>query len=126
MIDLIVKESVGRGRGIFSARAFRVDEIIEVCPVIALSKDDTARLDATYLYNYYFGWGEHNKGAAIALGFGSLYNHSATPNARYQKNLADNTISITATRPIEAGEEILFTYDMGNAEPSGGLWFVAR
>ena len=31
-------------------------------------------LDETNLYNYYFTW--QDQAAAIALGYGSLYNHS--------------------------------------------------
>ncbi len=94
--------------------------------MIALSKDDAARLDDTYLYNYYFGWGVENEGAAIALGFGSLYNHSDMPNACYRKNLADGTISIIAVQPIEPGTEILITYRFSSAEDGGTPWFVAR
>lgn len=125
MVDLIIQESAGRGRGVFAGRAFQAHEIIEVCPVIALSKDDAAKLDDTYLYNYYFGWGAQNEGAAIALGFGSLYNHSDIPNASYRKNLADGTISIIALQLIESGAEIFITYQFSTAEAAGGLWFVA-
>jgi SET domain-containing protein len=126
MADLLVKQSASRGRGVFAARQFLAGELIEVCPVIALSSDDAARLDATHLYNYYFGWGADNKGAAIALGFGSLYNHSYDPNAAYQKNQTDSTISIIAVKPIAPDEEILIKYNFGNAEDSGPLWFEVR
>jgi SET domain-containing protein len=126
MADLIVKQSPSRGRGVFAARRFRVGEVIEVCPVIALSSDDATKLDDTHLYNYYFGWGAENKGAAIALGFGSLYNHSYAPNAAYQKNEADGTISIIAVKPIAPEDEILIKYNYGNAEDDGPLWFEVK
>src|SRR5580658_3555941 len=123
MVDLLVKQSATRGRGVFAARRFRVGEVIEVCPVIALSSDDAARLDDTHLYNYYFGWGAENKGAAIALGFGSLYNHSYDPNANYRKSEADSTISVIAVKPIAPDDEILIKYNFGDTENCGPLWF---
>lgn len=126
MADLIVKQSADRGRGVFAARWFRVDEVIEVCPVIALSSADAAKLDDTQLYNYYFGWGAENRGAAIALGFGSLYNHSYTPNAAYRKSEADSTISIFAVKPIAPEDEILIKYNFGDTENCGPLWFDVK
>src|ERR1700712_1395041 len=105
MADLIVRETSNRGRGGFALRPFEPGETIEVCPVIAMSPEDAARLDATHLYNYYFGWGPDDKGAAIALGFGSLYNHSETPNASYRKDLAQTLIEFVALAAIAPGEE---------------------
>ena len=123
MADLVVKQSASRGRGVFAARWFQVGEVIEVCPVIALSSADAAKLDDTYLYNYYFGWGADNKAAAIALGFGSLYNHSYDPNAAYRKSEADGTISIIAVKPIAPEDEIFIKYNYGDTESCGRLWF---
>ena len=50
---------------------------------------------------------------ALALGYGSLYNHSYRPNARYV-DLAGRTKLFTAMRDIAAGEEITVNY---NGEP---------
>jgi uncharacterized protein len=126
MADLIVKQSASRGRGVFAARWFQAGEVIEICPVIAVSSDDVAKLDDTPLYNYYFGWGTENKGAAIALGFGSLYNHSYAPNAAYRKSEADSTISFFAVKPIAPEDEILITYNFGDTENCGQLWFDVK
>ena len=126
MADLIVKQSGSRGRGVFAARQFQAGEVIEVCPVIALSSDDVAQLDKTRLYDYYFGWGADNTGGAIALGFGSLYNHSYAPNAAYRKSEADGTISIVALKSIAPDDEILFKYNNGDTENCGPLWFEVK
>jgi hypothetical protein len=125
MIDVTIGCSEGRGRGIFAARRFEPGETIEVCPVIALCEADARTLDGTGLYDYYFGWGEGGKAAAIALGYGSLYNHSFSPNAVHRKNVADSTISITAVEPIAAGEEIFIRYDTGSADEQR-MWFEVR
>ena len=72
MAAITIGSSAGRGRGVFAARRFEPGETIEVCPVIALSEADARTLDGTGLYDYYFGWGEDGKAAAITLGYGSL------------------------------------------------------
>jgi uncharacterized protein len=124
--DVIVASSPGRGRGVFARRPFARNEVIEVCPVIALSERDAERLNETGLYDYYFGWGKDGKQAAIALGFGSLYNHSFTPNAEHRKDIAGNTMSIVAVREIAAGEEIFIRYQTGIDSERRAMWFEVR
>jgi SET domain-containing protein len=126
MAEIIVSSSEGRGRGVFSTRRFECGETIEVCPVIALSEADARTLDGTGLYDYYFGWGKDGKAAAIALGYGSLYNHSPSPNAMHQKHAADHIISIVALRPIECGEEIFIQYDTGAGGYTQQVWFKVK
>ncbi len=74
-----VKEVRGKGWGVFAARDIAADEIIERCPMLVLSKSDVWQVDAT-LSRYVFTW--CNDQVALALGYGSLYNHSFQPNAR--------------------------------------------
>ena len=54
---------------------------IELCPVVVIPPHEIETIDKTVIYNYYFLW--QNNQAAIALGYGSLYNHSYDPNAEY-------------------------------------------
>ncbi|HUB49591.1 MAG TPA: SET domain-containing protein [Acetobacteraceae bacterium] len=121
-----VGQSPGRGRGVFATREFAPGETIEVCPVIALTEADARKLDATGLYDYYFGWGEGGKQAAIAFGYGSLYNHSVTPNAEHRKNFAEDTLSVVAIRPIAPGEEIFIRYETGSGDVQPTVWFEVR
>lgn len=66
------------------------------------------------LGKYVFVWDEEH--IAIALGYGSLYNHSYAPNARYVDD--DPCVKrYFALRDIMAGEEITINY---NAEPKDG------
>ncbi len=76
----------------------------------------------TELFNYYFSWGEHRRQAAIALGYGSLYNHSYDPNATYVKQIPGMTIDFIALRTIPKGTEILVNYNAGNPRDSRPLW----
>lgn len=126
MADITIDNSEGRGRGVFATRRFEPGETIEVCPVIALSEADARALDGTGLYDYYFGWGKEGKAAAIALGYGSLYNHSPSPNALHQKHAADGTISVIAVRRIERGEEIFIRYNIGTGSDTQQMWFDVR
>lgn len=83
-----------------------------------LVADDEARAEALALGadGYVFGWGEG--ATALALGYGSLYNHSYDPNATTVET--DDELVITAVRDIAAGEEIFINY-MGTA--TSGVWF---
>ena len=126
MQDLIVQESPGRGRGVFAGRAFMAGETIEVCPVIPMSPEDAVRLDATHLYNYYFGWEPDGKGAGITLGYGMLYNHSPEPNAVYRKFYAEAVVRFIALRAIVVGEEIFVHYQFPGATQEHEVWFEVK
>lgn len=110
------------GRGVFSTKDYVRNEVIEECPVIIISPRERIKIDGTSLYNYYYSWGKNNDQAAIALGYGSLYNHSYNPNAQYVKDLENATLKIVAIRSIATGEEIRVNY---NGDPSSkkSMWF---
>lgn len=115
----------GAGRGVFASRDFLEGELIESCPVIALPNPrDRARLRRTGLINYYFLWGPERTQAAICLGYGSLYNHSYEPNARWEKRIEDERMDFYAVRPIHEGEEITVNYN-GAPDDSRKLWIKA-
>lgn len=122
MSDLQIKRTKSKGRGVFATRDFQVGEIIEICPVITLPEKDTKYIDNTKLYDYYFGWGKKFKRVAIALGYGSLYNHSYEPNAQYEKDFKRNNLVFRCLRPIAKGEEITVNYK-GNPSDKTPVWF---
>lgn len=114
-----------RGRGVFARRDIAADELIEVCPVIVLGGADEQRLlDRTHLFDYYFAWGECPELAAVALGCGSLYNHSYHANADHVCDVAGGEIRIYARRAIRKGEEITINYG-GRPDCSDPVWFDA-
>ena len=112
--DMIeVKRVKGKGRGVFARRAIQEGEVIERVPVLVLRLDEIKNGDEwTGLAGYCFLWGEGT--VALALGYGSLYNHSFRPNARYDDE-AQRTKLYSSIRDIEAGEEITINY---NGEPT--------
>lgn len=117
-----IKKIAKMGRGVFATKHYLPGDIIEACPVIVLSVADRKKIDQTKLYNYYFSWGTQLNKAAIALGYGSLYNHSYKPNARYIKMINKNCIQIAALQPIKPGDEIKVNYN-GDPKNKNALWF---
>lgn len=118
---LYVQKHPKKGRGVFTAQRIPAGSSIESCPVIILSPADTERVHETYLHDYYFLWGEDGS-SAIALGWGSLYNHASQPSADYQMDIAHQSIDFVAIRDIEAGEEITVSYTDGGLQETT-LWF---
>ncbi len=107
------------GRGVFAIRGFDADEVIERCPLLPVLEEQIEALDSTDIFGFSFEWED---GVALALGFGSLYNHSWHPNARYDHDYDNELIVYSAVRTIEAHEEITVNY---SGDPDGRieLWF---
>ena len=113
---LEVRESpTGAGRGVFALERFKKGQEIERCPMLVAEPDRGADLESG-AEGYVFGWGDGL--TALALGYGSLYNHSYDPNATTLET--GDELVITATRTIRPGDEIYINY-MGNAQD--GVWF---
>ena len=110
-----------KGRGVYSTKKIKRDQVIERCEVLAIPEDETSLLDNTVLYNYYFCWGDDQNDGAIALGLGSIYNHSYAPNALYRIDLDDQLLEFVAIRDIPANEEITINYN-GAPEDKSPLW----
>ena len=117
---LFLNDSPRGGRGVFTSRPIPAGSVIELAPVIVLSPGDRRRIHDTHLHDYYFLW--DNDGAAIALGYGSLYNHSPTPNAEFTLDYEFAQIRFTALRDLAAGEEIVTDYTSGQERAE--LWFL--
>jgi uncharacterized protein len=117
-----IRNSPGRGRGVFARETIKPGAVIEAAPVIILPASDCPALDQTIIHNYYFHWDGDPDGegrGALGLGILSLCNHSNHPRARVNRNFARQTLDLIATAPIGPGEEITIDYGCP-------LWFDAR
>ena len=112
-----IRQTETKGRGIFSTTSIRKGKLIEVCPIIEIPNKENDLIDATNLGNYRFELGDVS---GIALGYGSLYNHSYNPNSVVW--LGDRIIKFKARRLIKKGEEITFNY-MGGVNCKDPTWF---
>lgn len=94
-------------------------EIIEIAPILVLEFSDFIETRWNLLFEYYFWLDDF---VVLALGYGSMYNHSKKPNAKYMIDLKQKTIMITALRKIRKDEEIYFNY-RGASLSNAPLWF---
>src|SRR6184192_219991 len=88
MLKMEVRGTRSKGRGVFALVKFAPGEVIEAVPVILIPAREWPHIEPTVLalYIYNFGPTAEQEHAAIALGYGSLYNHSYRPNAKYIKD----------------------------------------
>ena len=103
-----VKYIRGKGRGVFARCPIRKGTVIERVPVVLVPIQQivggwhnpaVAR----------FGFVRDRWTVAVALGYGSLYNHSFKPNAIYEHGYA--AMKYVALRNIKPGEEITINYN---------------
>jgi SET domain-containing protein len=120
-----VRETADRGRGVFACRDFAPGELIERTPILLIPPGDWPSVAPTMLADYVFNFGPEKDHAALALGLGSLYNHSYAPNARYFKDWERREIRFVAVRAIRPDEEITVNYN-GVPDDLRPVWFSVR
>jgi SET domain-containing protein len=109
-----------KGRGVFARRAFAKDEVVEVAPVLVIKGDfdDLPELLKTYVFDWETLTGVPNA-HAVALGYGSIYNHANPASLYYQADARASLLRYRAARDIQAGEELTINY---NAEGGVHEW----
>lgn len=122
---LFIAHHPDHGRGVYTSIDISVESLIEICQVIPIPSYETPIVHKTTLHDYYFSWGEDRMACAIALGFGSLYNHSAYANADFIFDFQASTIEIICVKEIKAGEEIFINYH-GDPDSSKATWFSQK
>jgi len=120
---LFIIENLIKGRCVHTSTEINEGDLIEICPVIVFSKEDLEKIHSTHLHDYYFLWGENRDQGAIALGFGSLYNHSDRPNAVFEIDVLDDEIRFYCIKEIGPGEEITISYVDSDFREDVKLWF---
>jgi hypothetical protein len=109
--------------GMYCIEDIQEDSVVEICPIIILPEEQTKEIVKGHvLYEYYFEW--KKKSIAIALGYGSLYNHAEKPNAVFEPDYKNQFIIFKSLRHIPAGEEIVVDYHAGNPEEK--VWFEIK
>lgn len=107
-----VRSSPIHGYGVFATKKILPNEIVEECPLIMLRKDRPI----FSLNDFAFNWNDNFH--ILALGYGSLYNHSSEKNVLYYRDEEQQLLIYKALKTIYPGEEILTDY--------GKSWFEAR
>ena len=109
--------------GMYCTEAIQIDSVIEICPIIIIPAEQAREIIRSHvLYDYYFEWKKES--IALALGYGSLYNHSIKPNAAFDADYPNQLIIFKALCFIPAGAEILVDYHAGT--PDEKVWFEIK
>jgi len=123
--QLFIRKIKGKGRGVFCKQLIRKDEVFELCPVLVLPAEDYETVKASRLVDYFFNFNREEQTLALALGFGSLYNHAVHSNAAYTLNRETKTLIFTALEDIKPGKEICINYS-GEYGREFNEWFESR
>jgi hypothetical protein len=112
-----------KGLGVIAEVDFKKGDTIEIVPLLLMPMKEFDLIKKTKLYYYFFEY--TNSHFAIALGYGSLYNHSYSPNARYLYSFKNKQLIIKAIKNIKKSEEIFFNYNYyPNDKTPLGDWFT--
>ena len=120
---LVIKQTKGKGRGVFTIVAIAANTVVEESPVIVMTAEERKLLDQTKLHDYIFEWQPEGENlCCMAQGYISVYNHSYASNCEYFMNYDAEVIFIKAVRDIAAGEELTINYN-GDWNDETKVWF---
>ncbi len=106
--DIHIKESQFGGRGIFSNKNYKKDDVIEICPAIL----SNTNILTGRIRDYIFSHNKNKDKCLIAFGYMSMYNHQDDPNSKWDI-LNDKQIKLTALKDINENDEITVSYGDG-------------
>ena len=107
VVQLYLKNTPGKGRGVFSHENIPKRTLIHVSPVLILAGQDNDLAQRTILNHYTYNWG---KDQAVALGLGSMFNHSRTNNVGFVRVKEKEIIEYYTLRDIPAETELCIYY----------------
>ncbi len=119
---LHIANTPAKGKGVFTKEDIPVDTVVEISPVIVMSKEDRKHLDRTLLHDYIFEWGYQSEKCCMALGWVPVYNHSFKSNCEYFMDFEEETMLVKSVRAIKAGEELTINYN-GDWDDNKEVWF---
>ncbi len=131
--DIGIVNVQGKGRGVVATALIPAGTVLEVSPVLRLTRQESKVIEPTIIDKYIFRWIdepalEHPDGedpgvslynCAVSFGIMSIFNHSEEPNALRELDISNQLIKMTALRDIYPDEEI--THDYGCQ-----LWFEVK
>lgn len=123
--QLYIRETKRKGRGVFCNQDLAPGDLIEVSPLILLPPTEAAVIEKTVLGHYGFYFNREENSFAIAMGFGSMYNYAQFPNAMYELDREQQTITYAAYSAIPAHTEITINYS-GEYGRDFSTWFTER
>mmetsp|Transcript_43863 Transcript_43863/g.99149 ORF Transcript_43863/g.99149 Transcript_43863/m.99149 type:complete len:179 (+) Transcript_43863:57-593(+) len=113
-----IQEDSVKGRGLFASRQIQPRTLLHVAPCILVSKEEYEQhCKFTVFEEYMFNARDGSR--LLALGVGSLFNHSRRPNVDYRVCVKSRTVTYSTGHAIvEEGEELCIYYGADEH-----LWF---
>ena len=113
-----IKKSPIHGWGVFASEDIEIGDLIEECLYVPIETYNEGDILTHYSFPYPRVFGEikdSNKKIdkiiqVIVLGYGSLYNHSLTPNIDYVTNTELGVFEFISFKKIKKGEELFIKY----------------
>lgn len=97
-------------RGVTATQPIRAGECVERCPLLFLKKEEVAALDGiSALRSCLFVLEKTGRGA-FAMGYGTFYFASESPNAEIRYTQTDDYLEVVARCDISPGTEITRTF----------------
>lgn len=105
-----------KGRGLVATSDIPARTLIHIAPCIPISREEYEKhMRFTTLEHYLFNGTNGDK--LLALGYGSLFNHSSRPNVDYRVDVQGQCIRyFSGLHTVRKGEELCITY-------GSNLWF---
>jgi len=111
----IKDHGAGSGRGLFASEPLLRGTLIHSAPCLLVTKASyQEHAKHTVLEHYLFNTPNGDK--LLALGYGSIFNHSDSPNVDYRIDKPNLTVNYYASKGVEKGEELFIYY-------GASLWF---
>ncbi|KAG0212522.1 hypothetical protein BGX28_006120 [Mortierella sp. GBA30] len=112
--SLQIQDCGAKGRGVITRSLIPSRTIIDISPILLFPTEEySLHGQYTQLDHYTYRW---QSGMALALGLGSMFNHSNRPNVGFQRDFENKIIRYSALRDIQPGEELCISY-------GPNLWF---
>jgi SET domain-containing protein len=117
LISMYIKNVVGKGRGVYAGESISSRTLINISPVLLFPESDeensTQSKESQYPerdilahYTYTFG----NNTQALALGMGSMFNHSKKNNVGFVIDKQNLLIRYTTVKDIDKDDELCINY----------------
>ena len=108
----IVLKYTEKGWGVYARKYIKKGSLIERCYCIRVSDNTDTTSDELmdYVFDYPKGVPTKNAKHVLPLGYGSIYNHSDSPNAEWRNCELPMFFDFYALKNIKKGEEICTSY----------------
>lgn len=124
---LYIKETEGKGRGVFSDKDIKEGEIIEECHVLLIPAEEAKKHAGSILDMYLCSWDDIQT-ECLAFGYAMLYNHNHDHNIIRIEDHERERMLFKAIKDIPAHEELCYDYTGGSGRElafgDGKYWYT--